>query len=311
MMRVLGRIVLLLLACGGGVGSAELLLRVPACRGAIAKLFGQGELVAIVNGVGIYESDHRDPLDDDPQARVVAENLMRTTNGESVAEEEIEHELNLLRFQFPDETVFAKVLESSAFSVPSLREELAEHLRARQWLEKQIAPQLNVTEADCRQFYDQNRLRFELPRRFRAAHVLLAAHAETPPETVEAKRRLIQSLSRRVLKEKNLPQLAMEISEDEATKLRGGDLGIFTESRMLPEFFAEVAKLQPGQISPPFQTPLGFHIVQLTGTWPSRQMTFEEAQPEIAAELLSRRRAAAVAALAERLSAAEFIRAAR
>ncbi|MBA2270093.1 MAG: peptidylprolyl isomerase [Chthoniobacterales bacterium] len=311
MMRVLARISFLVLACAAGIACAELLVRMPAARGAVAKAFGGGELIAIVNGAGIYQAPEPAEFDHDATTAVVAENLRRAARGETADEAEIERELALLRHQFPHESAFANALESSGLSLELLRERASEHLRARAWLEKRIAPQLEISEADARQFYDENPAQFDQPQRFRASHLLLAAHAQTPPEAVDAKRRMIDLLARRIAKEKNLAQLAMEISEDEATKPRGGDLGVFAEARMLPEFFAEVAKLRPGQTSPQFQTPLGFHIVQVTGSFPQRQLSFVEARPEITTGLMNEQRAAAVAALAEQLSTAEFIRAAR
>jgi foldase protein PrsA len=311
MMRVLGGLLLLALACLAGIACGEFLVRMPAARGAVAKLFGRGELIAIAGGTGLYAPAEPGTFDGDARAAVITQNLDAAARGEVVAEEEIERELALLRYQFPDEKAFAQAMGASGLSPESLRESVSEHLRVRVWLEKQIAPQLNAAEAELRQFYNENRAQFEQPQRFRASHLLLAAHAQTPPEAVEAKRRMINVLSRRIAKEKNLAQLAIELSEDEATKPRGGDLGVFAATRMLPEFFAEVTKLQPGQTSAVFQTPLGFHIAQLTGFWPPRQLTFDEARPELTAELTNRRRTAAVAALAEQLSRAEFVRAAR
>ena len=311
MMRVLARISFLVLACAAGIACAELLVRMPAARGAVAKAFGGGELIAIVNGAGIYQAPEPAEFDHDATTAVVAENLRRAARGEAADEAEIERAIALLRHQFPHETAFANALESSGLSLESLHERVGDHLRARAWLEKRIAPQLEISEADARQFYDQNAAQFDQPQRFRASHLLLAAHAQTPPEAVDAKRRMIDLLARRIAKEKNLAQRAMEISEDEATKPRGGDLGVFAEARMLPEFFAEVAKLRPGQISPPFQSLLGFHIVQLTGSLAPRRLSFEEARPEITTEVANERRAAAITALAEQLSTAEFIRAAR
>jgi parvulin-like peptidyl-prolyl isomerase len=90
--------------------------------------------------------------------------------------------------------------------------------------------------------------------------------------------------------------------------LIGGDLGIFAAARALPEFVAQIEKLRIGQISAPFQTSLGFHIAQLTEVKPPRQLTYDEARAEIHQQLRNEKRAAAVARVAERLRAAEFVR---
>lgn len=301
MMRAVGRIVLLVLACVAGLACAELLSRLPAFRSAAGNLFGRGELVAIVDGAGVYESD-LPGSSNDPRGPAIAANLMRAASDEEVDEEEIERELNLLRAQFPNENAFAQTLEASGLSDATLRDAVAANLRGRQWLEKQIPPQLNVSEAESRKFYDANAARFAQPQRYRASHVFLAAPEGTAPEIVEAKQSAIQGIAMRILAGEDFATVAAEASEDEATKNRGGDLAPFAASRMAAEFITELEKLQVGEISPPIRSPLGFHVAQLTNVWAPRQLTFEEARAEIVAELLNQQRAAAVTALRDRLS---------
>ncbi len=80
-----------------------------------------------------------------------------------------------------------------AFPRESLRTELIDNLKAREWIEKQLASQIAVTEEECRQFYRTHRDAFALPLRYRASHLFLAAPPETPAEDVETKRLLIAS----------------------------------------------------------------------------------------------------------------------
>jgi parvulin-like peptidyl-prolyl isomerase len=97
-------------------------------------------------------------------------------------------------------------------------------------------------------------------------------------------------------------QLALEASEDEASKSRGGDLGYVSEGRIPAEFVAEVRKLRVGETSKPFRSRLGFHVAQLTEIKPSRVLTFAEARGEIAAAIANERRAAGVARIAHEIS---------
>lgn len=52
-------------------------------------------------------------------------------------------------------------------------------------------------------------------------------------------------------------------SKDPGSRLQGGDLGWNTRGTMVPEFEAELFKLEPNGISPVFETQYGYHIVQL------------------------------------------------
>jgi parvulin-like peptidyl-prolyl isomerase len=237
------------------------------------------------------------------QTSFVALQLRAASATEPVAEVEIERELNLLRAQFGDDELFRQALASSHLSLGAIREEITEDLRARSWIEKQIASQLGSTQAEARQFYDADAAQFQQPQRYRASHLFLAAPAGSARELIAGKQSAIQGLAVRMLAGESLEKVAAEASEDEATKSRGGDLGYFAATRMPPEFFAEAEKLQTGSISAPFQSHLGFHIMRLSEAKPPGKLTFAEAQPEIVVALENAKRAAAVSRLRDRLSA--------
>jgi parvulin-like peptidyl-prolyl isomerase len=209
--------------------------------------------------------------------------------------------MDLLRYQFASEPAFAKALAAEGSSTAALQAQVTGNLRARQWIEKEIANSLAVTEEECRQHHERNRTEWVQPQRYRASHLFLAAPEGKPPETVEAQRKTIQELAARMAKGEPLAALVAETSEDEATKAISGDLGFFSPARMPPEFIAEVKKLRVGEVSAPFQTSLGFHIVQLTDLKSARELSFEEARPAIEQRLRNNKRVAAVDELAQRL----------
>src|SRR5207244_12479133 len=120
------------------------------------------------------------------------------------------------------------------------------------------------------------------------------APPETAPEIAEAKRTAIEALSVRLVAGEDVAALTAENSEDEATKLRGGDLGYFSAARMPPDFVEAALKLHPGEISKPIRTRLGFHILKLIDIQPARQKTFDEARNDVAIELANQKRAAAL-----------------
>src|SRR5690606_41060413 len=51
-------------------------------------------------------------------------------------------------------------------------------------------------------------------------------------------------------------------SDDTVSKAEGGDLGWFTQDEFGPEFGGLVSTLEDGQVSAPFRTQAGWHIVQ-------------------------------------------------
>ena len=295
-------------ACVLGVVCSELLSHSASFRELLGRVGGRGHLVAITNGRGFYESDLAAYEATTASDLVVAENLDRISSEEKIDPARLDHELSFYRVEFGGEAAFAHALRVSGLSLASLREKIAGRLRALQWLEKQIAAGPVVSDQECRKFYDTHRDFFQQPARFRVSHVFLAAHSETPPEDMEAKAKAIEALAVRISGGEPLSKLAAEASEDEASKVRGGDIAFFSAARMPPEFFAEVEKLQSGEISKPFRSHLGFHVVQLTETKPSRLLPFEEARREISGALANERRVQITARLAGKLTTAYYFR---
>ena len=305
------RFTFVLLVCLAGLGASEWIYRSVVSRDLIGRIFGRGHLVALANGSGVYEIDlRREKLADDSPAeiknatnRLAIEAALRGLSGkERVAAHKVAKECDLVRWQFESEKAFLERMRATGFSKQSLTTAAAENLKARQWTEEWLSSRITVTEEECRGFYHTHRDAFALPRRLRASHLFLAAPPETPSEDVESKRLLIESLSQRIEQGEDFSDLVAEASEDEATKGRGGDLGFFASSRMLPEFFAAATNLPVGGLSKPIRSPLGFHIVQLTSIEPARLISFEEARAEILNALQNEQRRRLADGLTARLT---------
>lgn len=290
-----------------GLLCSEFLSDSPAFRDTVGNFFGRGRLIAIVEGIGFYEKDVHETVT--RSDLIIAENLRRVSANETLDSARVDRELELLRAQYGNEKAFTRALRSAALSFSSLRERIGAQFRGLQWLDKQIAAGRSFPEEELRRYYDAHPELFGQPNRFRASHLLLAAHEETPPELVEAKARAIEVLARRLTRREPLAALVAEVSEDESSKSRGGDLGFFSASRMPPEFFAEVEKLKVGQMSKPFQSHMGFHIVQLTETKSARLLSFNEARAEISVALENSQRGEITQRLAENLSRSTYFRA--
>jgi peptidyl-prolyl cis-trans isomerase SurA len=71
-----------------------------------------------------------------------------------------------------------------------------------------------------------------------------------------------ETLAARIAGGADLTEEAKESSDDSDSKDKGGELGWFTQDQFGPEFGAVVAALQDGQVSAPFKTQAGWHIVQ-------------------------------------------------
>ena len=93
-----------------------------------------------------------------------------------------------------------------------------------------------------------------------ARHILIRTN-ELVSEN-EARRRLAELRERVVTGGTDFAQLARTNSVDVSAS-KGGDLGWVYPGDTVPEFERAMDALKPGEVSPPFKTPFGWHLVQV------------------------------------------------
>ncbi|HSR65092.1 MAG TPA: peptidylprolyl isomerase [Xanthomonadaceae bacterium] len=104
----------------------------------------------------------------------------------------------------------------------------------------------------------------QMVAQYHARHILVRT-GEGGMDDAAAKAK-IDTLAARIAGGADFQQLARENSQDVNSAPSGGDLGWFTQDTYGPEFGAQVAALQDGQVSAPFRSQAGWHIVQRIGT---------------------------------------------
>jgi peptidyl-prolyl cis-trans isomerase SurA len=93
-----------------------------------------------------------------------------------------------------------------------------------------------------------------------ARHILVKTSEITSDN--DARQRLEQ-LKQRLEGGDDFADLARSHSDDQGSALKGGDLGWINKGDVVPEFEDQITRLQAGQISEPFRTPFGWHLVQV------------------------------------------------
>jgi peptidyl-prolyl cis-trans isomerase SurA len=93
-----------------------------------------------------------------------------------------------------------------------------------------------------------------------ARHILIRTSELTADD--EARQRL-ERLRSRIIDGDDFDTLARSNSDDRASAIRGGDLGWLNPGDTVPRFEEEMGTLAPGEVSEPFKTDFGWHIVQV------------------------------------------------
>lgn len=143
-----------------------------------------------------------------------------------------------------------------------LREQIREQLVARE-MTSRITKDITVTPAEIKKFYNkipEDSLPF-YSSDVEVAQIVRVAKVSSAQEQ-EAIARL-HDIRDRILNGENFRELAQKYSEDPSAQYNGGELGYVGRGAMVPQFEAQAFKLKVGEISQPFKSPFGFHIMQL------------------------------------------------
>jgi peptidyl-prolyl cis-trans isomerase SurA len=95
-----------------------------------------------------------------------------------------------------------------------------------------------------------------------ARHILLKTNEIEDDQTVRQK---LSQIRERIVGGENFEAIAAVTSADTSSAAQGGDLGWQGPGTFVPEFEKQIDALSENEISQPFQTQYGWHIVQLLG----------------------------------------------
>ena len=94
----------------------------------------------------------------------------------------------------------------------------------------------------------------------KARHILIRTGENASDAEIKAR---LEALRERIANGDDFGNLARANSEDKVSAANGGELGWIGPGTGTPQFEEAMGRLAPGQISQPFQTPFGWHIVQV------------------------------------------------
>ena len=119
----------------------------------------------------------------------------------------------------------------------------------------------------------------------------LVSHILIKPSEIRSdkeSRDLSESIYRQLLQGSEFAALAKQYSDDPGTALNGGSLGWSEEGQFVPEFSEVMVRTETGQLSEPFLSPFGWHVLRVDDR--RVQNISDEARREMAIDILFKRR---------------------
>ncbi|MHC6181430.1 peptidylprolyl isomerase [Clostridium sp. JNZ X4-2] len=151
---------------------------------------------------------------------------------------------------------FDAALKAQGFTEESFKSMYLSQLKdqeIQQNVSNSLTKNVKVTDKQITDYYNANKDKYtEQTDKMHLAHILV----KTKAEAVKVKARLDKG--------EDFAKVAKEVSQDTATKDKGGDLGTisYDDSQYDAQFMAGAKKLAKGAISDPVQSSFGYHIIK-------------------------------------------------
>ena len=253
------------------LGAAALCVSLVACNNG-----GGGGNVATVNGQAISRADFDHKLESAAAAKQTLNQMVQQALVDQyardkkidVSQDDINKREDEIRKRYPPGQ-FDQMVKQQGLT----EQDVQQILRSSLVLEKAVGPQVHVSEADIKAYFDKNHAQFDKPEQVKARHILVA-----DPNTAKQVLAKLKSGG-------SWDQLAKQYSTDPSSKDKGGDLGYFGRGQMVPQFQDAAFNAKVGQIVGPVKSPFGYHIIQVTDKKPPQKATLASTHDQIKQQL--------------------------
>ena len=207
----------------------------------------QGKVIATVNGVDITEQQFQAYLDfkrirvddDAHRARLLDQYLERQG-------------LSLLLQQKQDDE--ARLMAQAEL------EDFQRQMTISRHFERHLKEAVN--DDKIRNYYLANRDRYS-EEKVHVAHILVRLQRDMPESERKVKLTQINEIYSRLRAGADFAETARSESEDRVSSRKGGDLGWMKKGSIDPKFSEQMFALGKDEISEPFETPFGYHIIKI------------------------------------------------
>ena len=183
------------------------------------------------------------------------------------------------------ESDFKSALAREGMTLDGYKESVKGELAKSELVRRQVRSKVSVTDADVERYYQLNSKNYRTGDRARILHILLSLSENAAPEVTQTTLAKTKEIYGRIKAGEDFSKLAREFSEG-AGRGDGGDIGWVNRGTLIAGL-DETAfeKLAVGQVSEPFRTTMGYHIVQLEARVSGAVEPLSSAAPKIKAEL--------------------------
>lgn len=163
-----------------------------------------------------------------------------------------------------DRAQFESALRAEGMTLSEFRERLRKDITIRRLIDKEVRSKVVITDEDVLAVAGNEE------SQYRISHIVIK---KEDGDSIAA------DILKKIKDGADFKTLAIEFSDDLQAKTTGGDLGFIRFSELSPEYQEALKGLKVGQVSQPFKTPFGIHIVRVDEIKTSE--SFEEAREKL------------------------------
>lgn len=189
-----------------------------------------------------------------------------------------------IRNRYQSRKAFEEALAAEHITEQELRWRIERDLLLKKIFQLEITAKAKVSDKETRRHYEENKQKFVVPESVQCKGILIKVGSGND---AEAKRK-IDEVSAKLKAGGDFGELAYQFSEDDY-RVTSGDYGSVHRGQLEPELERVIFAQKPGQVSSPFKTNLGWHIVRVEKKQPEHQLTYSEVQEKIRTTLFQQR----------------------
>ena len=196
-----------------------------------------------------------------------------------VSDEALDRKLRKVKSSFKSDSIFEHELKNRKLTLDQYKKELKIDLLMQQVIDREIEPNIKVSEKDIQSFYEKNKDKFITEKKVRASVILIKAkQGDTKAE--KSARQKIESILEDIKNGSSFSEMATKYSQDSLAP-KGGDLGYFAKNQIFGAFSERAFNMKVNEVSPVFKTGLGLHLLKLTDLKEGKMMPLDKTKTRI------------------------------
>ena len=141
-------------------------------------------------------------------------------------------------------------------------QQIKKELLINELQQKQVGKRIHISEQDIQNFLNSAVAHNVISSEYHLGHILIPLPESPDSKTLEQAKKIAEKVHDELKKGTGFKEAAIAFSGDQYA-LEGGDLG-WREGNQLPTLFeGKVSVMNTGEVSEPFRSPSGFHIIKL------------------------------------------------